>query len=65
MSEEPMPEETDLPFEFHEPPPALTPDTLGAGWPYDKSGLEKSPARVAVGSQRGAWYVREEKGDEL
>ena len=29
------------PFEYHEGPPALTPDDLGAGWPYDKSGLEQ------------------------
>jgi len=28
------------PFEYHEPPPSLTPDNLGAGWPYDKSALE-------------------------
>jgi len=28
------------PFEYHEPPPSLTPDNLGAGWPYDKAALE-------------------------
>lgn len=41
-----MTEETAIiPFEFHEGPPALTPDELGAGWPYPKDGLEKNPGR--------------------
>jgi len=29
------------PFEHHEPPPAVTPDKLGAGWPYPKTGRER------------------------
>jgi len=46
------------PFEHHEPPASLTPDRLGAGWPYPQVQATPEEIRQASPEQLRAWVAQ-------